>query len=58
MGLRSRRFSTASGRTEIYNQGLLDYGAELPFFKEPIEATPKNPLFEHFPLVLLSSHSL
>ncbi len=57
VGFRHRAFPTPSGRAEIYKQDLLDYGAELPFFKEPIEATPKNPLFEQFPLVLLSSHS-
>jgi hypothetical protein len=43
VGLRSRRFSTASGRAEIYKQSLLDYGAELPFFKEPIEASHLAP---------------
>ncbi|MAJ61551.1 MAG: hypothetical protein CBC48_17330 [bacterium TMED88] len=57
VGLRERVIPTVSGRAEIYKENLLGYGSELPFFKEPIEATPKNPLFERFPLVLLSSHS-
>ncbi|MEO1475531.1 MAG: molybdopterin-dependent oxidoreductase [Pseudomonadota bacterium] len=43
VGLQDRRFPTQSGRIEIY--------------KEPIEATPKNPIFKEYPLVLLSSHS-
>ena len=36
---------------------LLSYGAELPYYKEPIEASPKNPLYKSYPLVFLSPHS-
>jgi molybdopterin-containing oxidoreductase family molybdopterin binding subunit len=57
VGFADRVFRTASGRVELYKESFLGYGAELPVFREPIEASPKNPLFERFPLVLLSSHS-
>ena len=51
------KFPTASGRIEFYREDLLRYGVELPYYKEPVEASPKNPLFRSFPLVLLSPHS-
>jgi len=51
------KFGTASGRIELYSEQLLPYGAELPFYREPIEASPQNPLFGKYPLVLLSPHS-
>ncbi|MEM8936509.1 MAG: molybdopterin-dependent oxidoreductase [Pseudomonadota bacterium] len=57
VGFKNREFPTKSGRLEIYTESILKYGAELPYFKEPVEATPKNPLFKKYPLVLLSSHS-
>ncbi|MEL6420737.1 MAG: molybdopterin dinucleotide binding domain-containing protein [Pseudomonadota bacterium] len=57
VGLRDRQFPTPSGRIEIYKDNQLDYGTALPVFNEPVEATPKNPLFKKYPLVLLSSHS-
>ncbi len=57
VGFQDRVFPTQSGRVEIYKEEFLDLGVELPFYREPIEASPENPLFEKFPLVLLSSHS-
>ena len=57
VGFRDRRFPTGSGRIEVYCEGLKEHAAELPFYREPIEASPENPLFKRFPLVLLSSHS-
>ncbi|MEO1043362.1 MAG: molybdopterin-dependent oxidoreductase [Pseudomonadota bacterium] len=57
VGLQDRQFPTPSGRIEIYKDNQLDYGTALPVFSEPVEATPKNPLFKKYPLVLLSSHS-
>lgn len=57
VGLADRKFPTRSGRIEVYKEDLLEYSSELPVFKEPIEATRKNPLFQKYPLVLLSSHS-
>lgn len=50
-------FKTASGRIELYKEELLQYGAELPHYHEPVEASPKNLLYERFPLTLLFSHS-
>lgn len=51
------QFPTASGRVELYCEQLLPHGAELPYYKEPIEASPKNPLYKDYPLVFLSPHS-
>jgi molybdopterin-containing oxidoreductase family molybdopterin binding subunit len=51
------KFSTASGRIEIYKEDLVKHGAELPYYREPIEASPENPLRRRFPLTLLFSHS-
>jgi anaerobic selenocysteine-containing dehydrogenase len=50
-------FPTASGRIELYCEELLPFGVELPYYMEPVEASPKNPLFEKFPLIFLSPHS-
>ena len=57
VGFKERVFRTQSGRVEIYKEEFLDLGVELPIYREPIEASPQNPVFEKFPLVLLSSHS-
>lgn len=51
------KFRTPSGLIEIYKEELVKHGAELPFFREPIEASPDNPLHRRFPLTLLFSHS-
>jgi anaerobic selenocysteine-containing dehydrogenase len=50
-------FPTASGRIEFYCEDLLQFGAELPYYRTPVEASPHNPLFVRFPLTLLSPHS-
>ena len=50
-------FKTPSGRIEIYKEELLPQGAELPYYREPIEASPENPLYRRYPLNLLFSHS-
>ena len=57
VGFRDRTFPTASGRIEVYKEDLREFGAELPFYREPIEASPDSRLFARYPLVLLSSHS-
>jgi molybdopterin-containing oxidoreductase family molybdopterin binding subunit len=57
VGFSDRVFPTSSGRIHIYSEELLPYGSELPLYREPIEASHKNPLFEKYPFVLLSSHS-
>jgi anaerobic selenocysteine-containing dehydrogenase len=51
------KFKTPSGRIEIYKEELLPQGAELPYYREPIEASPENPLYRRYPLNLLFSHS-
>jgi molybdopterin-containing oxidoreductase family molybdopterin binding subunit len=51
------KFKTPSGRIEIYKEELVKHGAELPYYREPIEASPDNPLYRRFPLTLLFSHS-
>jgi len=51
------KFKTPSGRIELYKEELTNHGAELPRYREPIEASPDNPLKRRFPLTLLFSHS-
>ena len=57
VGLADLQFETPSGRIEIYKEELVKHGAELPYYREPIEATPENPLYSNYPLTLLFSHS-
>ena len=57
VGFRDRIFPTKSARIEVFKEDLVEYGAELPDYREPVEASPDNPLFNQYPLVLLSSHS-
>ena len=49
-----KKFPTKSGRIEFYVEMMIPYDQQLPGFKEPIEATPSNPLFEKYPLTFLS----
>jgi molybdopterin-containing oxidoreductase family molybdopterin binding subunit len=51
------KFKTPSGRIELYKEELVEHGAELPYYHEPVEASPANPLYVRFPLTLLFSHS-
>ena len=51
------KFKTPSGRIELYKEELVGHSAELPYYHEPVEASPANPLYERFPLTLLFSHS-
>jgi anaerobic selenocysteine-containing dehydrogenase len=57
VGFRDLTFKTPSGRIELYKEELRQYGAELPFYHEPIEASSQNELFSRYPLTLLFSHS-
>jgi len=57
VGLADLRFKTPSGRIEIYKEELLKHGAEIPYYREPVEASPKNPIYAKYPLTLLFSHS-
>jgi len=51
------KFKTPSERIELYKEELVGHGAELPYYHEPVEASPANPLYKRFPLTLLFSHS-
>lgn len=57
IGFKDLQFPTVSGRIECYKEELIPYGSEIAVYREPIEASPKNPLFKKYPLVLLSAHS-
>ena len=57
VAFKNLKFKTPSGRIEIYKEELLPHGAELPYYREPIEASPENPLHRRYPLNLLFSHS-
>jgi anaerobic dimethyl sulfoxide reductase subunit A len=57
VAFRDFRFQTPSGRIELYKEELVEHGAELPHYRDPIEASPKNALYARFPLTLLFSHS-
>ena len=57
VSFRDLRFQTPSGRIELYKEELVKHGAELPYHRDPIEASPKNVLYARFPLTLLYSHS-
>ncbi len=52
-----KSFPTKSGRIEFYVEKLIPYEQQLPGFKEPIEASPSNPLFAKYPLTFLSTHT-
>jgi anaerobic selenocysteine-containing dehydrogenase len=52
-----KTFPTKSGRIEFYVEMLIPYQQEVCDYKEPIEATPSNPLFAKYPLTFLSTHT-
>jgi len=52
-----QKFPTTSGRIEFYSESLVQYNMPLPLYKEPIEASPTNPLYQKYPLVFISSHT-
>jgi len=52
-----QNFPTPSGRIEFYAESLVPYNMPLPLYNEPIEASPKNPLFQKYPLVFISAHT-
>lgn len=57
IGFTDFKFKTPSGRIELYKEELIGHDAELPYYHEPVEASPANPLHARFPLTLLFSHS-
>ena len=52
-----QHFPTTSGKIEFYSESLIPYNMALPVYKEPIEASPTNPLYQKYPLVLITSHT-
>ncbi|MDG6925759.1 MAG: molybdopterin-dependent oxidoreductase [Nitrososphaerota archaeon] len=52
-----QNFPTPSGRIEFYVESLVPYNMPLPIYNEPIEASPSNPLYQKYPLVLITSHT-
>ncbi|MDG6994864.1 MAG: molybdopterin-dependent oxidoreductase [Nitrososphaerota archaeon] len=52
-----QNFPTPSGRIEFYTESLVPYNMALPLYNEPIEASPTNPLYQKYPLVLITSHT-
>ncbi|MGA3215987.1 MAG: molybdopterin-dependent oxidoreductase [Acidimicrobiales bacterium] len=53
----NQQYPTKSGKIEFYVEMLLPYDQELCDHKEPIEASPTNPLYAKYPLVFLSTHT-
>lgn len=53
----NKEFPTKSGKIEFYVEMMIDYQQEICDYKEPIEASPNNPLFSKYPLTFLSTHT-
>lgn len=53
----NKSFPTKSGKIEFYVEMLVPYGQEVCDHQEPIEASPKNPLYQKYPLVFLTTHT-
>lgn len=53
----SKEFPTKSGKIEFYVEMLVPFDQEVCDHKEPVEASPDNPLFSKYPLVFLSTHT-
>jgi molybdopterin-containing oxidoreductase family molybdopterin binding subunit len=49
-------FATASGRYEFYSERMVQFGQELPVYKEPIEST-RQPLGKRYPLSYFTTHT-
>ena len=45
----NKQFPTKSGKIEFYVEMLVPFDQELAVHKEPIEASPTNPLYEQVP---------
>ena len=52
-----KQFPTKSGRIEFYVEMLVPYDQAVCDYKEPIEASPSNPLAKKYPLTFLSTHT-
>lgn len=52
-----KKFNTAHGKIELYQDGLVEFGEALPVFKEPLESNRKAKAKE-YPLSFMNTHSL
>jgi molybdopterin-containing oxidoreductase family molybdopterin binding subunit len=52
-----KSFPTKTGKVEFYVEMLVPFDQAVCDHKEPIEASPQNPLFSKYPLVFLSTHT-
>ncbi len=52
-----KQFPSKSGKIEFYVEMLVPFDQEVCDHKEPIEASPSNPLYKKYPLVFLSTHT-
>jgi molybdopterin-containing oxidoreductase family molybdopterin binding subunit len=50
VGYADKKFRTASGRIEFYNEMLIPMGEELPIHKENLESPRTSPLASKYPL--------
>ena len=53
----NKEFPTKSGKIEFYVEMLVPFDQEVCDYKEPIEASPSNPLAKKYPLTFLSTHT-
>jgi molybdopterin-containing oxidoreductase family molybdopterin binding subunit len=53
----NQQYPSKSGKIEFYVEMLVPYDQALCDHKEPIEASPTNPLYKKYPLVFLSTHT-
>lgn len=53
----SMRFRTPSGKIEIYNEGLLEFGEQLPVHYEPFESN-RNKKAEQYPLTFMNCRTV
>ena len=52
-----QKYFTPSGKLEIYQEGLEQYGEAVPVFEEPIESN-RNPKSKNYPLTFMNVHSV
>lgn len=52
-----KKFNTAHGKIEIYQDGLVEFGEALPVFKEPFESN-RNEKAKKYPLTFMNAHSV
>ncbi len=53
VGAADRKFPTPSGRIEIYVEKMIEFGEELPLYKEPIEGA-RSQIAKKYPLTMIN----